>query len=182
MMNYKGQSKRLAEQQKDFHGVSGILNDETMFHDTKVSNISKSVQALLEKEYPSLEFRYRKSILKQEINASLQKIDISLGQTLFVEKAEIKPDGGLLEVRDDNGHWRLILVSEAKYQGKDIENIRSGTLVGANNDQDLMTAGNAIERAYKNISEIANICFQNAIFRMFCFWKVLILLQKILRS
>ena len=50
----------------------------------------------------------------------------------------------------------MILVSEAKYQGKDIENIRTGIYVGKNNNQDLMVAGNAIERAHKNISEIAN--------------------------
>ena len=43
-----------------------------------------------------------------------------------------------------------------KHQGKDIENIQMGILVGKNKDQDTMVAGNAIERAHKNISEIAN--------------------------
>ena len=57
---------------------------------------------------------------------------------------------------DDNGAWRVVLVSEAKHQGKDIENIKAGKLVGKKNNQDLMAAGNAIERAHKNISEIAN--------------------------
>lgn len=55
------------------------------------------------------------------------------------------------------GIWKVVLVSEAKYQGKDIENIRKGKLVGNNNNQDLMAAGNAIERSHKNISEIANM-------------------------
>ena len=155
-MNNKGQSNRLTKQQKHSHGVSGILNDETKYHDRKVSNLSKLVQTRLEEEYPALTFRYRKSVSKKEINAKLNNIDRDLGQSLFVEKAEIKPDGGLLEVRDDKGIWRVILVSEAKYQGKDIENIRAGKLVGKKKNQDIMTAGNAIERAYKNISEIAN--------------------------
>lgn len=48
------------------------------------------------------------------------------------------------------------MASEAKHQGKDIENIEKGELVGKNKDQDLMAAGNAIERSHKNISEIAN--------------------------
>lgn len=52
--------------------------------------------------------------------------------------------------------WRVVLVSEAKYQGKDIENIKQGKLVGKNNNQILMVAGNAIERAHKNMREIAN--------------------------
>lgn len=87
----------------------------------------------------------------------MQKIDKELGQTLFLTNAEIRPDGGLIEVLDDHGNWRVVVVSEAKYQGKDIENIKAGKLVGKNNDQILMAAGNAIERAHKNVDEIANL-------------------------
>lgn len=65
---------------------------------------------------------------------------------------------------DDNGCWRVVLVSEAKHQGKDIVNIRNGVLVGKNNNQDLMVAGNAIERSHKNISEIANYMLGEAYF------------------
>ena len=103
-----------------------------------------------------MKFRYRKDIEKREINSALKKIDPELGQTLYVENASIIPDGGIIEVKDDKGSWRVILVSEAKHQGKDIENIQKGELVGKNKDQDLMAAGNAIERSHKNISEIAN--------------------------
>lgn len=74
-----------------------------------------------------------------------------------MENASIIPDGGIIEVLDDNNCWRIILVSEAKHQGKDIENIEKGVLVGTDKDQDLMAAGNAIERSHKNISEIANL-------------------------
>ena len=52
------------------------------------------------------------------------------GKTLFVPNASIIPDGGLIEVKDDKENWRIILVSEAKHQGKDIENIKAGKLVG----------------------------------------------------
>jgi len=107
-------------------------------------------------EFPMLTFRYRKILSKKEINVALKKVDPYLGQTLFVENASIKPDGGIIEVQDDRGNWRVVLVSEAKHQGKDIENIQAGKLVGKKNNQDLMAAGNAIERAYKNINEIAN--------------------------
>lgn len=87
-----------------------------------------------------------------------------IGQTLFVSKANIKPDGGIIEVKDDQGKWRVILVTEAKYQGKDISNIERGILVGKNKDQDLMVAGNAIERSHKNISEIANLMLSEVYF------------------
>lgn len=54
-------------------------------------------------------------------------------------------------------------MSEAKHQGKDIVNIRNGIKVGKK-DQDLMAAGNAIERSHKNISEIANLMLKEAHF------------------
>lgn len=155
-MSKKNQSERLTEQHKESKGVVGIFGEEAKHHDVTVSNISHVVIEILQDEYPQLSFRYRKSVEKKEINEALKKVDEYLGQTLFVENSSIIPDGGIIEVQDDNGNWRVVLVSEAKHQGKDIENIANGHLVGKNDDQDLMAAGNAIERSHKNISEIAN--------------------------
>ena len=129
-----------------------------------VGKISHLVIEQLKKDFPQLSFRYRTSIRKEEINEALQKIDKELGQTLFVSNSSIKPDGGIIEVKDDKGNWRIVLVSEAKHQGKDIENIQKGKLVGKDNNQDLMAAGNAIERSHKNISEIANLMLSESHF------------------
>lgn len=155
-MAKKNQSKRLTQQHKVSHGAVGIFGKEAKLHDMTVGQISHLVLRQLESDFPKLSFRYRGSICKEEINLALKKIDKELGQTLFVPNSSIIPDGGIIEVKDDNEEWRVILVSEAKHQGKDIENILIGKLVGKNNDQDLMAAGNAIERSHKNISEIAN--------------------------
>lgn len=155
-MAKKNQSTRLTNQHKKSRGTIGIFGEEAKIHDTTINTVSKFVKEELENKYSKLEFRYRSSITKEEINNALKKVDKELGKMLFVPKAKIKPDGGIIEVKDDNGEWRVILVSEAKHQGKDIENIKDGKLVGSKNDQDLMVAGNAIERSHKNISEIAN--------------------------
>ena len=163
-MSKKNQSNRLANQHKQSQGVVGIFGDDAKSHDITVGKISKIVLENLENEYPQLSFRYRESIKKEEINEALKKIDPELGQTLFVSNSSIKPDGGIIEVQDDNGDWRVVLVSEAKHQGKDVENIKKGILVGTNNDQDLMAAGNAIERSHKNISEIANFMLSESHF------------------
>lgn len=163
-MAKKNQSKRLTNQHKKSKGVVGIFGDKAKLHDLTVGEISRLVIEQLEKEFPQLSFRYRKNIRKEEINEALKKIDPELGQTLFVSNSSIKPDGGIIEVKDDNGNWRIILVSEAKHQGKDIGNIRLGKLVGKNNNQDLMAAGNAIERSHKNISEIANFMLSESHF------------------
>jgi len=156
-MAKKNQSKRLANQHKKSQGVVGIFGSEARLHDMVVGDISQLIIEHLEIEYPQLTFQYKTSITKEEINKALQKIDKELGQTLFVSNSSIKPDGGVIEVKDDNGNWRIVLVSEAKHQGKDIDNIKKGKLVGKNNDQDLMAAGNAIGRSHKNISEVANL-------------------------
>lgn len=152
-----GQSKRLTTQQKSSHGVVGIFGKDAKLHDVAIGNISLKVVEQLRIDYPQLSFRHRASIHKSEINEALHKISPGLGQTLFVANSSIIPDGGIIEVKDDLNNWRIILVTEAKYQGKDIENISKGILVGKSGNQDVMTAGNAIERAHKNIAEIANL-------------------------
>jgi type II restriction enzyme len=153
----KGQSHRLANQHKESKGVEGIFGDNAKLHDTSVGAISQKTLIKLKEDYPHLSFRYRSKISKSEINKALSKKDKLLGQTLFVSNSSIRPDGGLIEVLDKGNNWRIILITEAKHQGKDIENIRAGKLVGKNNDQDLMAAGNAIERSHKNIAEMANL-------------------------
>jgi len=163
-MSKKNQSKRLTNQHKESQGVVGIFGNEAKSHDIAVGQISRLVIKQLKKEFPQLSFKYKTSISKKEINEALQRLDSELGQTLFVLNSSIKPDGGIIEVKDDNGNWRVVLITEAKHQGKDIENIQKGKLVGTDNNQDLMAAGNAIERSHKNISEIANFMLSESHF------------------
>ena len=160
----KNQSDRLTEQQENIKGANGIFDKEARKLDKDVSSTESDVMSILCKKYPNVEFRHRKTLTKKEINEKLKQIDSDLGQILFVENSCIKPDGGIIEARDDYGNWRVILVSEAKYQGKDIENIKKGRRVGKNKDKDLTAAGNAIERAHKNISEIANFMLKETYF------------------
>lgn len=163
-MTTKNQSDRLTHQHRKHGGVEGIFGDEAKLHDASVGYVSKILLKWLRNKYPSLSFRHRSFVTKKEINTALKKIDKNLGQTQFLDNSRIKPDGGIIEVKDDNDEWRIILVSEAKHQGKDIDNIRKGILVGKNKDQDLMVAGNAIERSFKNIKEIANLMISESHF------------------
>lgn len=156
-MAKKNQSNRLTVQHQESKGVVGIFGEEAKLHDVAIGEISHLVIEQLQKDFPKLTFRYRISIAKKEINEALKQVDPDLGQTLFVPNSSIIPDGGIIEVLDDNRKWRIVLVSEAKHQGKDIENIKKGVLVGIKKNQDLMAAGNAIERSHKNIAEIANL-------------------------
>ncbi|QDC12703.1 EcoRI family type II restriction endonuclease [Rhodococcus ruber] len=155
-MARKRQSNRLTTQHIANHGVEGIFGEIAKNHDLSVGEISTLLAQQLEVQFPTMKFRKRKHLTKREINQKLREIDDYLGQELYVPQAKIIPDGGIVEVLDDNNEWRIILVAEAKYQGKDVDNIAAGVLVGTKNDQDIMAAGNAIERSHKNIKEIAN--------------------------
>ncbi len=153
----KKQTDRLRIEKVRGQGPKEIFGENAQIHDKSVNSFSKAVFETLKKDFLNLEFRFRDSIDKKEINEKLNSVDSRLGVTIFVEKASIKPDGGIIEVKDKDNNWRIVLVCEAKHQGKDIDNISKGILVGKNNDQELMVAGNAIERSHKNINEIRNI-------------------------
>jgi len=153
----KKQTDRLRAEKIRGQGPKEIFGENAQRHDVSVNNFSKVAFETLKDCFPNLEFRLRDSINKKEINEKLNSVDSRLGVTIFVAKASIKPDGGIIEVKDKEGKWRIVLVCEAKHQGKDIENIRNGLLVGKNSNQELMVAGNAIERSHKNINEIRNI-------------------------
>ncbi len=152
----KGQKARLSIEKKSTGGVEGIFGENAKEHDNNVFNIQHKVYQKLALSYPNLEFRIRDSITKKEINDKLKKIDSRLGKVLFISNARIIPDGGIIEVKDKNEVWRIVLISEAKHQGNDIENIKRGIQVGKKSNQDFMIAGNAIERSHKNINEIRN--------------------------
>lgn len=152
----KVNSERLSVQHAKSKGVEGIFTDAAKLHEVTLASVVDELAEDLKVRFPTLKFRIRNSLSKQEINAALHDLDPELGVTQFVASANIKPDGGILEVQDDQGKWRVVLVSEAKFQGRDLQNIKEGKQVGKNNNQDLMAAGNAIERAHKNISEFAN--------------------------
>lgn len=155
-MTRRRQTQRLTTQHIANKGVLGIFGDLARKHDLSVGEISDRVMKQLSIEFPTLKFRKRRTMTKQEINNKLKEIDDYLGQELYVPQAEIRPDGGIIEVLDDKEEWRVVLVTEAKFQGKEVQNISAGILVGTKKDQDIMAAGNAIERSHKNIKEIAN--------------------------
>jgi len=153
----KKQTDRLRIEKVRGQGPKEIFGANAQIHDKSVNSFSKAVFETLKTDFPNLEFRFKDKIRKKEINEKLNAVDARLGVTIFVENASIKPDGGIIEVKDKDDKWHIVLVCEAKHQGKDIENIRKGVLVGKNNNQELMVAGNAIERSHKNINEVRNI-------------------------
>ena len=109
-MSKKNQSDRLTAQQKENEGAISIFGAEAKLHDAAVLEVAQAVKLYFERKFTQLTFRHRTYITKKENNEALKKVDHELGQTLFVHDSNIKPDGGIIEVMDDNGTWRVILV------------------------------------------------------------------------
>ena len=148
--------ERLRETHTEFGGGKGIFTKEAKTHDKKTAAAAKYVFEILDDAFPSLQFRHRFKIPKTEINERLRELDPRLGVTQFVDTSSVKPDGGVIEVRDVNGGWRPILVAEAKKQGTNVERIKEGLGKQAQ--------GNAIERTHKNISELKNYMLRESYF------------------
>ncbi|WP_417468237.1 EcoRI family type II restriction endonuclease [Maricaulis sp.] len=160
----KGQALRLGIQQALGGGPLTIFGAAAQSHDLAIRDVAAGVLLKLADDFPNLEFRLRTSLSKKEINKKLQSFDRSLGQTLFVASANIRPDGGITEVLDRDGKWRVILVGESKHQGNDVEKIKAGVLQGVSKNQDFMVAGNAIERMHKNVVELRNFMLDEKYF------------------
>jgi len=154
----KGQASRLSLQHLKAGGVVGIFGNEAKVHDADIRRFTEKLLALLRQSFPHLELRMRTSISKREIHEKLNSLDARFGVKLFVSTAGIAPDGGIIEVLDKQGRWRVILIGESKHQGNDVQNIAAGcrTKVMEKKCQYIMPAGNAIERVHKNIQEMKN--------------------------
>ena len=94
-------------------GPLGIFGEEAKKHDLNIREVTELLYRGLCETFPHFQFRIRNTVLKQEINRKLHSIDDELGQVLFLENASVKPDGGVLEIKDKWKNWRVILVGES---------------------------------------------------------------------
>lgn len=122
----KGQSRRLEKQHERAGGPKGIFGEASKRHDTRAKAVMATIVEELKKRHAGLTFHHRMEVSKKEINDRLTAIDPSLGKVLFVGNSSVKPDGGIIEVKDTSGSCRVVLVCESKHQGNDVEKIRSG--------------------------------------------------------
>jgi len=106
----KRQTNRLSAEKIRGQGPKEIFGESAHKHDTSVNDFSKAIFETLKKDFPNLEFRFRDTLRKKEINEKLNSVDSRLGVTIFVGKAEIRPDGGIIEVKDKDGKWRIVLI------------------------------------------------------------------------
>jgi type II restriction enzyme len=99
----KKQAYRLRLEKIRGKGPKEIFGEKALEHDIAVNNFSRKFFETIKTTFPNLEFRFRDKISKKEINDKLHSVDNRLGVTLFIANSSIKPDGGIIEVKDRSG-------------------------------------------------------------------------------
>jgi hypothetical protein len=154
-------SERLRQTAASIGGGRGIFNEDALGHEVGMQKSVSKLIAILQEEYPSVEFLWKKKITKREIVA---KVNPKVPYNPEVENSFVSPDGGVLFVKY-KGIDLPILISEAKKQGT-LFFLQDGELREDLTDTQIALAlsgkeqgkGNAIERAYKNIDEFKLYC------------------------
>tara|TARA_R110000765_G_C18884814_1_gene602460 strand:- start:647 stop:1315 length:669 start_codon:yes stop_codon:yes gene_type:complete len=139
-------SERLRQTAASIGGGKGIFNEDALGHEVGMQKSVSKLIAILQEEYPSVEFLWKKKITKREISA---KVNPKVPYNPEVEKSFVSPDGGVLFVKY-KGEEYPILISEAKKQGTNVIRLDEGLKK--------QSKGNAIERAFKNIDEFKLYC------------------------
>jgi type II restriction enzyme len=139
-------SERLRQTAASLGGGRGIFNEDALGHEVGMQESVSKLIPILQEEYPSVEFLWKKRITKREIAA---KVNPKVPYNPEVEKSFVSPDGGVLFVKYE-GEEYPILISEAKKQGTNVKRLYEGL--------PKQSKGNAIERAYKNIDEFKLYC------------------------
>lgn len=142
-------------------GGRGIFGKDALGHEVGMQESVSRLIPILEEEYPSVEFFWKKKITKREIVA---KVNPKAIYNPEVENSFVSPDGGVVFVKYE-GEEYPILISEAKKQGTLLFK-EDGTLRDNLTEKQVELAlsgknqgrGNAIERAYKNIDEFKLYC------------------------
>ena len=139
-------SERLRQTAASIGGGKGIYNKDALGHEVGMQDAVSKLIPILQEEYPSVEFLWKKKITKREISA---KVNPKVPYNPEVEKSFVSPDGGVLFVKY-KGEEYPILISEAKKQGTNVIRLDEGLKK--------QSKGNAIELAFKNIDEFKLYC------------------------
>ena len=140
----------------------GIFNEEARGHEGDMQESVTKLIPVLRKEFPNIEFVWKKKITKREI---VSKVNPKVPYSSEVAASFVSPDGGVVYAII-NGKKYPILISEAKKQGTHFWESDGITLKKNLTKKQRALAlsgkeqgrGNAIERAYKNIDEFKLFC------------------------
>ena len=122
--------------------------------------IQKIVHALNEK-FPGIELAYESQWLLRDVVKSLKSQFPEVDFNYYHETSSMRPDGGILSLKRNDGQLFPILIAEKKNQGTNDLRALEGKAKQAK--------GNAIERLGKNVIGFRTALLNESIFPFVCF-------------
>ena len=137
------------------------LNDISKHQESVLMRAVNRVRLTLSKEKPWLEFHQAQQWNLVSVICRLRELFPQVPFCECMESSAMKPDGGVLSIRDKNGELFPILISEKKNQGTNDLRALQG--------KPKQAKGNAIERLGKNVIGLRAAMLKESIFPFVCF-------------
>ncbi len=147
---------QLREQRKNT-----VINKISSRQEKMLAQAIKEVVNDVTEKFPEIHLEYEKDWKLENVIKSLEKHFPDVDFTFYHKTSSMKPDGGILSIRDKNGTIFPILIAEKKNQGTNDLRKREG--------KPKQAKGNAIERLGKNVIGFRTALLNESIFPFVCF-------------
>lgn len=118
------------------------------------------VEARLKRQFP-IQFHHERDWKLADVVQRLRQLFPAVEFYYAFDTSRMRPDGGILSIKDKNGSLFPILIVEVKNQGTNDLRLQEGKPIQA--------MGNAIERLGKNVIGFRTALLSEAIFPFVCF-------------
>jgi len=132
---------------REVHTGLAPLNKDSKTHEMTLTDV---ISSILSKKKFDVSISWDSKIHVNEIVSLLKKRDKNTKYSFRLEKSFLKPDGGILYIRDSYNNKFPILITEMKQQGTNSLRIKEG--------KNTQAKGNAIERLGKNVIGFKELC------------------------
>lgn len=138
-----------------------VINNISKKQEKQLAKAIARVIDALKQKFPGIELEYEAQWLLQDVVDSLREHFPEVEFHYYHSSSSMRPDGGILSLRDKKGGLRPILIAEKKNQGtNDLRELEG---------KPKQAKGNAIERLGKNVIGFRTALLHEAIFPFVCF-------------
>lgn len=137
--------------------INSVSFDQELSLQEAVVEVHRSIEQL----FPGVKIQYTKRVFLKEVASHIQKHFPEVDTHYHKDASFMTPDGGFLNLIDENGRKFPILISEKKNQGTNDLRALEG--------KPRQAQGNAIERLGKNVIGLRALLSDEDIFPFVCF-------------
>jgi len=138
-----------------------VINQISAKQEKELGQAIKQIVHALNEKFPGIELAYESQWLLRDVVKSLKGQFPEVDFNYYHETSSMRPDGGILSLKRNDGQLLPILIAEKKNQGTNDLRALEGKAKQAK--------GNAIERLGKNVIGFRTALLNESIFPFVCF-------------